>query len=79
MSFAWPTFLFTLLCIPLLVLLYLRIQQRRQKFATRYGSLALIHDARWLKCRDAAPYPGFDFPGGHHHFADLDGAPTGDP
>ncbi len=28
------------------MLLYLRIQQQRHKFATRYGSLALVHDAR---------------------------------
>lgn len=45
MKFIWPTLLISLLCIPLLVLLYLRIQQRRSKFAARYGSLGLVQDA----------------------------------
>jgi len=45
MSFAWPTLLLMLLCIPLLILLYLRIQQRRQKFAAQYGNLGLVRSA----------------------------------
>ena len=45
MSFIWPTLLLTLFCVPLLVLLYLRIQARRRRFAARYGSLGLVHDA----------------------------------
>jgi len=45
MSFAWPNLLLILLCVPLLVWMYLRVQQRRRKFAARYGSLALVHDA----------------------------------
>jgi Ca-activated chloride channel family protein len=45
MTFAWPTLLLILLCVPLLVILYLRMQQRRLRFAARYGSLTLIHDA----------------------------------
>ena len=44
MSFAWPTLLLMLLCVPLLVLLYLRIQQRRQKFAAQYGSLGVTRN-----------------------------------
>jgi Ca-activated chloride channel family protein len=46
MKFIWPTLLLTLLCVPLLVLLYFRLQARRRKFATRYGSMGLIRDAR---------------------------------
>jgi Ca-activated chloride channel family protein len=45
MSFIWPTLLASLLFVPLLVLLYLRIQARRRRFAARYGSLGLVHDA----------------------------------
>jgi Ca-activated chloride channel family protein len=45
MSFIWPTLLFALVCIPLLVLLYLGIQRQRRKFVARYGSLGLVHDA----------------------------------
>jgi Ca-activated chloride channel family protein len=45
MSFIWPTLLLALLCVPLLVLLYLRIQARRRRFAANYGSLGIIHDA----------------------------------
>src|SRR5215207_994558 len=46
MSFIWPTLLLTLFCVPLLVLLYLRIQRQRRRFAARYGSLGLVHDAQ---------------------------------
>ena len=45
MSFAWPTLLLMLLCVPLLVLLYLRIQQRRRKFAAQYGNLGQVRNA----------------------------------
>ncbi|MCI0609952.1 MAG: VWA domain-containing protein [Anaerolineae bacterium] len=45
MSFAWPTLLLVLLCVPLLVLLYLRLQQRRRKFAAQYGSLGVVRNA----------------------------------
>jgi len=45
MSFIWPTLLLTLFCVPLLVLLYLQVQGRRRRFAARYGSLGLVHDA----------------------------------
>ena len=46
MSFIWPTLLLTLLCVPLLVVLYLRMQQRRRKFAAQYGSLGLVHNTK---------------------------------
>ena len=45
MSFIWPTLLFALVCVPLLVLLYLGIQRQRRQFVARYGSLGLVHDA----------------------------------
>ncbi len=44
MSFIWPTLLLTLIFVPVLVLLYLLLQRRRYSFATRYGSLGLVHD-----------------------------------
>ena len=39
MTFIWPGMLYSLVLIPLLVVLYVRIQQRRRKFATDFGSL----------------------------------------
>jgi Ca-activated chloride channel family protein len=45
MSFIWPSMLVLLISVPLLVLLYFRMLQRRQKFAARFGSLGLVHDA----------------------------------
>ncbi|HJR79260.1 MAG TPA: VWA domain-containing protein [Anaerolineales bacterium] len=46
MSFIWPSLLLLLIGVPLLVLLYVRMLQRRKKFAARFGSLGLVHDAR---------------------------------
>jgi Ca-activated chloride channel homolog len=45
MSFIWPTLLFVLCFVPLLILLYLQMQGRRRKLAARYGSLGIVHDA----------------------------------
>lgn len=45
MSFIWDQMLWTLLAIPLLVLLYLRMQARRKQLALRYGSLGLVQQA----------------------------------
>lgn len=45
MSFIWTPMLWSLLAIPLFVLLYLRMQKRRQQFAVRYGSLGLVQKA----------------------------------
>ena len=39
MSFIWPAMLFSLILIPLLVVFYLRIQQRRRRLATHFSSL----------------------------------------
>lgn len=45
MSFIWYQMLWTLLAIPLLVLLYLRMQERRKKLTLRYGGLGLVQQA----------------------------------
>jgi Ca-activated chloride channel family protein len=45
MSFIWPAMLFLLLLVPLCVLLYVRLQQRRRRFAARFGSLGLVQAA----------------------------------
>ncbi|MBI1299057.1 VWA domain-containing protein [bacterium] len=42
MSFIWPTMLFSLLTVPVLVALYVRNQRRRQQIAERYGSLGFV-------------------------------------
>src|SRR5689334_24996481 len=42
MSFLWPTLLWSLLVIPILVMMYLRMQERRRGYAQRYGSLGLV-------------------------------------
>ena len=45
MSFIWPTMLLFLILVPLFVLLYLRLQQRRRQVVARYGSLGLVQAA----------------------------------
>ncbi len=45
MSFIWPALLWSLLTIPLFVLLYLRMQQRRKQYVVRFGSLGLVQQA----------------------------------
>ena len=45
MSFIWPAMLWSLLAVPLIVFLYLRMQQRRAQYAVRYGSLGLVQQA----------------------------------
>lgn len=45
MTFIWPISFCALAVVPLLVLLYLRMQKRRQQFALRYGSLGLVQSA----------------------------------
>jgi Ca-activated chloride channel family protein len=41
MSFIWPALLWSLLTIPLFVLLYFRMQRKRSQYIVRYGSLGL--------------------------------------
>jgi Ca-activated chloride channel family protein len=45
MTFIWTSLLWSLTVIPLLVLLYLRMQRRRTQIAFRYGSLGLVQQA----------------------------------
>jgi Ca-activated chloride channel family protein len=49
MSFIWPGMLISLLLIPALVIIYLRIQRRRRQFSASFGGLGLARD------RDARP------------------------
>ena len=44
MSFIWPETLLLLLVIPLFVMLYIRMEQRRRRIATRYGRLGLVQE-----------------------------------
>ena len=45
MTFTWPLMLLTLLLIPIFILLYIRIQQRRQKIVENIGSLGFVQDS----------------------------------
>jgi Ca-activated chloride channel family protein len=45
MSFIWINMLWLLLLVPVLVLVYILLQRRRQKYAVRYASLSLVKDA----------------------------------
>src|SRR5678815_3474093 len=45
LNFLWPELLWTLLAIPLLVLLYFWLLRRRKKTALRYASLSLVKEA----------------------------------
>lgn len=44
MTFIWPRMLFTLLLVPLAVVLYRRLQQRRQQALAGLGALGVIRD-----------------------------------
>src|SRR5581483_5538785 len=45
MSFIWPFMLVLLFLIPVLILVYILLQRRRQKYALRYASLSLVKEA----------------------------------
>jgi Ca-activated chloride channel family protein len=45
MTFLWPTLLWLLLAVPLLVLGYLALLRRKKKVALRYASLSLVREA----------------------------------
>jgi Ca-activated chloride channel family protein len=45
MTFIWPAMLWSLLTVPIIVFLYLRMQKRRAQYAVRYGSLGLVQQA----------------------------------
>ena len=44
-SFLWPEFLWLLLLLPLLVLIYVWLLQRKKKIALRYASLSIVREA----------------------------------
>ena len=45
LTFMWPEFLWLMLAVPLLVLVYWWLLQRKKKFTLRYASLAIVKDA----------------------------------
>jgi Ca-activated chloride channel homolog len=45
MAFTWPQMLWGLLLIPVLVVGYILVQRRRQRYVIRYASLSLVKDA----------------------------------
>src|SRR3972149_669611 len=45
MSFLWIEMLWALLLVPALIIAYILVQRRRQKYALRYASLSLIKEA----------------------------------
>lgn len=45
MQFLWPSMLWLLLLVPVLIAAYILVQQRRQRYALRYASLSLIKEA----------------------------------
>ena len=45
MEFQWPTMLWLLLLVPLLLAAYIWSQRRRQRYALRYASLSLVKEA----------------------------------
>ena len=53
MTMLWPSFLYLLILIPLLIIAYIWILRQRRRFAVRYSSLALVRDAlprrSWLR------------------------------
>src|SRR5688572_23010064 len=55
MSFIWPVMLLSLLLVPLLILLYLRMQRQRRQLAARYGSLGIVKGAHELGIRRHIP------------------------
>jgi Ca-activated chloride channel family protein len=44
-TFLWPSFLWLLLALPLLVLLYVWLLRRKKKLALRYASLSIVREA----------------------------------
>lgn len=45
MSFIWSSLLYLLVCVPLLVLLYQRIQKQKREAAARFGGFGALHDS----------------------------------
>ncbi len=45
MEFLWPVMLYSLLLVPVLVIVYWSVLQRRKKLVVRYGSLGLLQSA----------------------------------
>lgn len=58
MGWIWPTSLFLLGLIPLLIALYIWAQRRRRRYAVRYSSLSLVREAlpRFSQVRRHLPF-----------------------
>ena len=46
MTFSWPLMLLSLLLVPIFIVIYIRIQVRRQRIVDNMGSLGFVQDAR---------------------------------
>lgn len=55
MTFIWTQMLWSLILIPFLILLYLRMQRRRKQLALRYGSLGLVTQSSTVNSRRHVP------------------------
>ncbi|MBX3038863.1 MAG: VWA domain-containing protein [Anaerolineales bacterium] len=55
MTFIWSSMLWSLILIPLLIWLYLRMQKRRSQLALRYGSLGLVTQSSTVNSRRHIP------------------------
>lgn len=64
MSFIWSDLLLFLLAVPLLILVYIQVQRRRQNFASRFGSLGLLRDASGSGLGSNRHIPAMMFLGG---------------
>lgn len=45
MQFLWPIMLWCLILVPILIVMYILAQRRRQRYALRYASLSLVKEA----------------------------------
>jgi hypothetical protein len=59
MNFLWPEMLWSLLAVPLLVLLYVWLMRRRKKTSLRYASLSLVREAYTFSTSAWASFKAF--------------------
>lgn len=57
MSFIWPVMLFALLLVPLLMLLYIRLQRRQRQAAADLGPLAVVRSSAGAQVRKRRHVP----------------------
>jgi Ca-activated chloride channel family protein len=61
MSFIWPQLLYMLMCVPLLVIIYARMQRRRREYAMQYGSLGSVQSGAAKNPRKRRHIPAIAF------------------